>query len=199
MGTSVKDKGFTFDDFCVVVNDKKKADLIEGKIFMASPDNTEANKLAGWLYALMLCYVQLKRCGEVFHSRVSYRLDTKNGPEPDVSFVKQERLGLVDWGFVNGPPDLAIEVVSPESRERDYHDKRRQYEQHGVEEYWIVDEVEEKVTFLRLNNRGKYREIKVKQGVFRSEVLQGFWIQTKWFWERPLPVITEILDQLLPR
>ena len=43
-----------------------------------------------------------------------------------------------------------MEIVSPESIERDYETKGELYQDAGVEEYWIVDEVEQKVTLLRL-------------------------------------------------
>jgi len=66
------------------VKDKEKADLIEGTIYMASPDNLDANDLAAWLMALMFCYVQHTKAGQVYHSRVAFRLDQKNAPEPDV-------------------------------------------------------------------------------------------------------------------
>src|SRR5262249_48495267 len=43
---------FTFDDFCLLVKDGQKADLIDGVIYMASPDNTEAADLNVWLCRL---------------------------------------------------------------------------------------------------------------------------------------------------
>jgi len=40
---------YTFDDFCEMVREDQKADLIDGVIYMASPENTEANDLFVWL------------------------------------------------------------------------------------------------------------------------------------------------------
>src|SRR5438105_2261853 len=126
MGTTTVRSGcFTYEDFCALVRDGQKADLIDGVIYMASPENVEANDLFFWLGTLMYLYVQTKKLGKIHGSRVACRLDDKNAPEPDILFVAEKNRGRVKRGGVEGPPDLAIEIVSPESVERDYDKKRR--------------------------------------------------------------------------
>src|SRR5262245_42331240 len=98
----------TFDDFCQLVKPHQKADLLDGIIHMASPENTDANKLYTWLYRLLGDYVEEREIGQLFSQRVAFRLSEEYGPEPDIAFVKSARLHLVTRGFVNGPPDLAI-------------------------------------------------------------------------------------------
>lgn len=56
---------------------------------------------------------------------------------------------------------LAVEIVSPESRTRDYRFKRSEYSVVGIPEYWIVDPVEQKVTVLLLVE-GLYEETEYK-------------------------------------
>lgn len=199
MATVTQDKLLTFEDFCVLVKDGEKADLIDGVIYMASPDNTDANELFLWLGALISIFVRKKRLGKVFGSRVAFRLDDVNGPEPDIAFVSKERADLVKRGCVDGPPDLAIEIVSPESIDRDYKKKRRQYQAAGVREYWIVDEIEGKVILLRLNKEGRYREVRPRKGILYSEVLPGLWLRPEWLWKNPLPDEMKILAQWLGR
>jgi Uma2 family endonuclease len=135
----------TFEDFCWIIQDGQKADLIDGVIYMASPDNTNADELFGWLHALMLLFAMRKQLGRIVGSRVAFRLDDYNGPEPDIGFVSTARLGQIRRGFVLGAADLAVEIVSPDSIERDYGKKRLQYESAGFKEYWIVDELEKTV------------------------------------------------------
>jgi len=188
----------TFQDFCVLVRDDQKADLIDGVIYMASPENTDANALFVWLTILLGSYIERLDLGQLFGSRVAFLLSNKESPEPDLAVVVKNRLRLIEGGFVNGRPDLAIEIVSPESVERDYVKKRRQYQKARVPEYWIIDEMEEKVTLLRLGSDGKYREERARGGVLRSQVLPGFWIRPEWLWQRPRQKAM-ILDQLLGR
>jgi Uma2 family endonuclease len=188
---------YTFDDFCSLVRDGQKADLIEGAIHMASPDNTDANRLFGWLYGLIFAFAQIRQLGEVFGSRVAYRLSAYESPEPDIGFVCAARRHLIRRGYVMGPPDFAVEIASPESEERDYYKKRLQYQKAKIPEYWIVDEMQRKVTALSLSRQGQYREIRPRGGKLHSNVLSGFWLRTEWLWQEPLPWMTTVLEEIL--
>ena len=188
---------FTYDDFCALVTEDQKADLIDGVIYMASPENVDANKLFLWLVTVINLYVRQKKLGQVFGSRVACRLDDNNAPEPDILFVSAEHEDRIRPGGVEGPPDLALEIVSPESVDRDYDTKRRQYQRFGIPEYWIVDEEEQRVTLLRLGARGRYREVAARKGVFHSQALKGFRLDPSWLWQDPRPDELEILQQLL--
>src|SRR5262249_35159892 len=126
-------------------------------------------------------------------------LDKKNGPEPDILFVRKSRLHLVRRGHVAGPADLAMEIVSPDSVQRDYLTKRQQYEQAGIKEYWIIDEMTKKVLLLRLGPDGKYREIRAKDGVLHSREIRGFWLRPEWLWQQPRPKRLQILNKLLAK
>ncbi len=197
MPKTLAQDSYTFDDFCFLVKDGQKADLIDGVIYMASPDGPETFRLNKWLMGLADDFVTERDLGEIFGIRIAFRLDVLQSPEPDIGFVKKSRLHLVQKGFIDGPPDAALEIVSPESIERDYHKKRRQYEKYGVREYWIIDPMEETVILLRLNKRGKYQEVKAKDGIYSSEVIDGFWLDAKRLWQSPRPRKSMVLEQLL--
>jgi Uma2 family endonuclease len=188
---------YTFEDFCALVKDGEKADLIDGVIYMSSPDNTDANSLFMWLGGLINLFVEEKELGKVYGSRVAFRLGETNGPEPDIAFVRKDHLDRVERGFVRGGPDLAVEIVSPESVNRDYEKKRKQYEDAGIPEYWIVDEPEQKVTPLRLGKGGKYREVRPRKGILHSKALPGFWLRVEWLWQDPLPKTITVLREIL--
>ena len=197
MGTTTKNGTITFEDFCLIIKDGEKADLINGVIYMASPDNTDVDDLFMWLGRLMGDFVEERELGRVFGSRVAFRLDKPQGPEPDIAFVRTDRLHLVKRGYVEGAPDLAVEIVSPDSVERDYVLKREQYRQAGVAEYWIVDEMDQRVTLLRLTAAGAYREAKPRKGLLHSQVLPGFWLRPQWLWQQPRPKKTTVLAEIL--
>ncbi|HTU93094.1 MAG TPA: Uma2 family endonuclease [Gemmataceae bacterium] len=197
MGIETNGKKYTFEEFCFLIKDDEKADLIDGVIYMSSPENTDANTLFGWLFRLIGDFVEEYELGEVYGSRVAFRLGESHGPEPDIAFVRTERLHIVQRGFVEGPPDLAIEIVSPDSVERDYVRKREQYRQAGVKEYWIVDEMEQRVVLLKRSASGAYREIKSRKGVLHSQVLTGFWLRPEWLWQEPRPKKKKVLAEIL--
>jgi Uma2 family endonuclease len=196
MGIKARSDCFTYEDFCALVPDGQKADLIDGVIYMASPDNTDADDVFGWLFTVLSVYVEEKKLGRVFGSRVAFRLDEKSSPEPDIAFLRTEYADRIERGGVEGPPDLAIEIVSPDSVERDYKKKRKQYQHFGVPEYWIIDEEEQTVLLLRRNARGRYQEVPARRGKMHSEVLPGFWLDSAWLWP-PRPSRLAIIQQLL--
>jgi Uma2 family endonuclease len=196
VSTAVRNKLYNFDEFCVLVPDGQKADLIQGVIYVASPDNLDASRLFTWLITLMYSFVQPKRLGQVYGSRAAFRLGPHDSPEPDIAFVRLNRLHLRRRGYFAGRPDLALEIVSPDSVERDYRSKRLQYQEAGVLEYWIVDEIKKKVTLLRLDRHGVYREIRLRKGLLHSEVLTGFWLRPEWLWQDPLPIVTDVLAEI---
>jgi len=186
----------TYEDFCTLVREDQKADLINGVIYMASPENTDANELFTWLLTVMNLFVRRKRLGKIYGSRVAFRLADKHGPEPDLAFVRAKHLNRVQRGGVEGPADLAVEIVSPDSVERDYYLKRELYEEYGIPEYWIINEIDQSVTQLRLK-QGKYRQVSPKKGELHSKILPGFWLRLEWLWQEPRPDEIETLEQIL--
>jgi Uma2 family endonuclease len=189
----------TFDEFCQIIREDQKADLMDGVIYMPSPENTDSNELFLWLATLLHDIVQMLDLGKVYGSRVAFRLGEKNAPEPDIAFIRTNQLHRVHRGFIEGPADLAMEIVSPESVERDYEKKLQLYEKHGFLEYWIIDEELEQITVYYLDGRGKYRQIRLRKGELHSRALPGFWLKPKWLWQSPRPLKTDVLNEILGR
>ena len=107
---------FTYDDFCAVVGYDRKGDLIDGTIYLDGPESIKNNELFDWLLTLIGLYVRKRKLGEVHASRVACRLDDRNAPEPDILFVAENHRDRLRRRGVEGPPDLAVEVVAPPVR-----------------------------------------------------------------------------------
>ena len=155
---NVLQKWITVEEFYKKIPDGQKADLIEGAIYMASPDSRQQNLLTEFLVVLMKTYTDVKGLGEVFSSRFAFTLTPYRAPEPDVAFVRKERLYLVHDTGMKGGPDIAVEIVSLDSKERDYQSKKKSYEEAMVSEYWVIDPLQEKAIFYRLVNE-KYQRV----------------------------------------
>jgi len=92
------------------------------------------------------------------HSHVVVRLisnDEYNVRRPDVLFFAKSRTHLIGEKAMEGPPDLAVEVLSPCSIEVDREDKFAQYCDAGVAHYWIVDPAHRTIEGWRLEG-GQY-------------------------------------------
>jgi len=194
----VADDLLTVEDFYAFVSDGQKADLIDGVIYMASPDSRRANKLTLFLAGLFQGFVEARGIGgDVLGSRFAFRLSEFSAPEPDVAYVGPERVGLIGEGGMRGGPDIAVEIVSRESRHRDYDLKRQLYEEAGVSEYWIIDPIQKRVEFLLLE-QGRYQLAPLEQNrLFRSRALPGFWIDVDWLLADRLPPATRCLREIL--
>jgi Uma2 family endonuclease len=196
--TNRKNNLVTVPEFYRLVPDGQKADLIDGVIYMASPDSIRSNDLTGFIEFLLRGFNAARKIGgRVYVNRVAFRLARHRAPEPDVAYVRPERIHLVSATDVKGAPDIAVEVVSPESRTRDYRLKKRIYREAGVTEYWILDPQRDRFEFHQLV-REKYRPMELgREHNFRSQVLPGFWLDVNWLRVEPLPNAYECLQAIL--
>jgi Uma2 family endonuclease len=187
----------TVDTFNAIVGDGQKADLIDGVIYMASPDTVENDQIASCLHTVLRSYVEKRDLGRVFGSRFAFVLSKHRAPEPDVAFVRRERLHLVGRHGMEGGPDVAVEVVSRDSRDRDYGDKKRLYLDAGVEEYWLVDPLQRRAEFYRLSG-DLYEMVPLEANrIFRSVAVRGFWLDVDWLFTEPPVKAVEKLQEIL--
>jgi len=112
----------------------------------------------------------------------------RSGREPDVMYISNAKVVSQQERFMAGPPDIVVEVVSDDSVRRDQNVKLLEYQELGASEYWLVDSRpgEQSADFFVLDAHGRYQPAPVEDGVFRSTVLDGFWLKIDWlFEERP--------------
>jgi Uma2 family endonuclease len=189
----------TVEEFVLRVQDGQKADLLDGVIYMASPDSPEAADLNVFLTILLGGFVGKRKLGKVYGPRSAFRLfpapDEHYAPEPDIAFVGQDRRHLWKGSVFHGPPDMALEIVSPDSIERDTVLKRDAYERAGVGEYWIVDLLQSQCTLLRLQGK-TYRQVQPSGSIFHSGVIEGFWLDADWLFADELPEPLSCLEQV---
>ncbi len=126
-----------------------------------------------FLFLAFLHYLQ-PRAGKVHFSPLRLRIRPGKFREPDLLLLLSATDPRRQNRFWLGA-DLALEVVSEEKPERDLVDKRGDYAEGGVPEYWIVNPQSETITVLRLSGQA-YEEA----GIYRrgesaaSVVLAGF-------------------------
>ena len=157
------------------------------------PPGTLHQKLVGFLFHVLGLFVEFYRLGQVLTA--PYEMKTSpdsNAREPDVLFVANEHSDRLVEQRLIGPADLVVEVVSQESFARDRGDKFYEYQEAGVREYWVIDPRpgKERADFWVLDERGRYRPVPLDaDGVYRSTVIPGFWIDADWLLgaERPDP------------
>lgn len=187
---------FTYSEFCSRVQEQK-ADLIRGEIIMASPATIGHERLTGFLYFILHAFVDEKKLGLIVGSRVAMKLDDENAPEPDLMFIRNDRLHLLGNTEIFGPADVAIEVISPGSRRLDTVDKKKLYAEYGVPEYWLIDIHKQEAHFWR-NENATWKNLPVdKNGIFHSVAITGFWLRLDWLFAAEQPDEVEIVQTIL--
>lgn len=117
-----------------------RLELVEGEIAV-SPSPTPAHSFAEMRLGIVLGnFIDANGLGELYRD-VDTILDQFNVQRPDILFFSKSRTHLVGEKAMLGPPDLAIEVISPSSVDIDRADKFAQYCKAGVAYYWIVDPI----------------------------------------------------------
>jgi Uma2 family endonuclease len=180
----------TFDEF--LHSPYPRAEWVDGEVFELSPENLDYQGVAGLLHPVLRSWVEQHDLGHVF---LNYLMRSR--PElpvraPDIMFVAKANQHRILRNFVEGPADLVVEIVSPDSASRDRVVKRREYREGGVPEYWLIDPLEGRAHFLALEV-GEYAPLPVDaDGVVHSRVLSGVWLKPEWLLGEPRPRITEI-------
>jgi Uma2 family endonuclease len=172
------------EDYIASPQSAHKSDLIEGVFVMASPASFEHAQLQGFLFSTFDIFVSTRNLGVVLGENAAYRLNEDNVYQPDVSFLRSERMHLAGEVRVDGAPDLAVEVLSPSSRRYDTVEKRINYARFGVREYWLVDPIDRNATVLE-QVQGEWIPLRAEEGVVRSKVLDGFWLRIEWLFPAP--------------
>jgi Uma2 family endonuclease len=173
-----------------------RAELIEGVVYMPSPvsaaDHGEPHfDLVTWLgvYRARTPHV---RGGD----NSTLRLDLDNEPQPDGYLRLVEEHGgqarLVD-GYVTGAPELVVEVAAS-SASYDLHEKLNAYRRNGVREYVVWRVWDEVIDWLVLR-QGRYEPLAPVDGVFRSEVFPGLWLDAAAVIRGDLARVLEVLQQ----
>lgn len=184
----------SWEEFLEWADEDTYAEWVDGEVVCMSPASRRHQRIARFLTASLQAYAEEHQIGEVMPAPFPMRLG-RSGREPDLLFVARQHLDRLQPTHLSGPADLAVEIVSPESRTRDRRDKLREYEREGVREYWLIDPERNQAQFYLLDASGTYRESAVENGVFHSAVLAGLWLRVDWLWQEPLPPLLSVLRE----
>jgi Uma2 family endonuclease len=183
----------SYEEFLDWADEDTLAEWVDGAIVMTSPASRRHQKIVNFLVAILSAFSEIHSLGEVIDGPFQMKLG-RSGREPDVLFVAQAHLDRFRPTYLDGPADLVIEVVSPESAGRDRGDKFYEYREAGIPEYWLIDPQLQQAEFYQLDAAGRYQNIAPDAaGVYCSRVLPGFWLRVDWLWKEPLPDATQAL------
>ncbi len=123
----------TYEEFLAWADEDTLAEWVDGEVMMTSPASYRHQDTADFLVSVLRPFVEIHQLGIVCSAPFQMKLE--HGREPDLLFVAQEHLGRLKETYLDGPADLVVEIVSPESVARDRGDKFYEYSRGGVPEY----------------------------------------------------------------
>lgn len=175
----------------------KKAELIEGIVYVATPVRAQRHgrphsDVIGWL-----SIYRAATPGITVLDNTTLRLDNDNEPQPDAMVCLEPALGGRSWigddDYVEGSPELIVEVAAS-SAAYDLHGKLHAYQRNGVQEYLAVLMYEQRVDWFVLRE-GVYERLEPDEaGVLRSRVFPGLWLASQALLAGDLAAVLQVLQ-----
>lgn len=174
--------------------DEAKYEWINGTVIQISPTSVRHIYIQKYLQYLLDAYLSFNPIGQIFPDQLAMQIGS-TFRVPDVVFLLNESLARLTANSLQDPAEICIEIVSPESVERDYGDKFAEYEAGGVREYWIIDLTRQQTHFYRLNANNVYeRCAEDEHGNFTTPLLPKFSLDVPRLWQEHLPTLAETVS-----
>lgn len=143
------------------ITEQEKAEFINGEVIIHSPVKKAHNEISGNIYKIISSYVIENDLGFVGIEKILIQC-TRNDYEPDLCFFNKVTSSKFKADQALFPiPNLIVEVLSKGTEKRDRGIKFEDYQNHGVQEYWIVDPVSNTIEQYILTSEKEY-ELKLK-------------------------------------
>lgn len=187
----------TYEQFLEHSDEDVLAEWVDGEVIEMTVDERH-DDIGGFLYALLRYYSDEHGSGRLFQE--PFQMKTAPdlpGRSPDIFFLSAANMGRLRRKHVEGPADLVIEIIGPESVERDRGTKYVEYERGGVGEYWIVDPIHKRAEFHVRGTDDLFHEVAAdSEGWYQSVILAGLRVNVNWLWQEPLPPLRAVLTEV---
>lgn len=136
----------------------------DGKLVLMHPPTGRHALILRWLSKVFEAEIERLNLPWIPLQGIGIRTAVNRARIPDLCIVTRDQIQdyLEVSVVIESAALLAVEIVSPESKTRDYRFKRAEYSVAGISEYWIVDPTEQKVTILVL-----------VEGLYEETIYQG--------------------------
>jgi Uma2 family endonuclease len=182
MPSVIDTKHLTFADYLLLPPIVQRYDILDGEMVMAAAPTGRHQWINSKIYRAVFAYLQAQQRGMVLYAPcdILIRRDPLRTRQPDLFIFLQGRSDvenvedLLDQPVITLPPDIAIEILSPNETRRMRNDKVEDYRRIGVKECWIVSPQAQTVEVLKLSPTGTETVDIYGIGMrLQSDLLQG--------------------------
>ncbi|MGA2588272.1 MAG: Uma2 family endonuclease [Bryobacteraceae bacterium] len=159
--------------------DLKNAELIDGVVHVSSPVSSEHGSLDTLIHMWLAYYAQATPGCRAGNNSTWLMLDS--APQPDAYLRSHGGQSGDDRLYCTGAPELAVEI-SLTSTEVDFGPKRKLYQRAGVQEYITTELFRKRLVWHVLQNGVYFYQEYPPDGILRSLVFPGLWLDVTAFW-----------------
>lgn len=166
------------------MGEDEPGELVDGQLEEEEVADSPHEVIVSALLYVLLTWAR-EHGGRVLASDAKYALSSRRGRKPDISMVLQRDRKLPRRGAIQHPPDLVVEVISPDPRDRrrDRIEKLREYAVFGVRFYWLVDPDARTIEILKLGEDGYYiHALDAAEGTINVPGLEGLTLDLDALW-----------------
>jgi Uma2 family endonuclease len=164
------------DDELMSLPDGNRYELINGELIDMGNSGALHGYVCSILVMALMNYILPRKLGIVLDSSTAFAMKNGNKRSPDISFVSKEKLqGFEELpdGFLDGAPDLAIEVLSPNNTIAEIHQKIVEYFENGSRLVWVINLKQHYVLVYR-SAKEPDRLLKQSDSLDGEDVIAGF-------------------------
>ena len=149
-------------------------ELVKGELFTMSPSGEEHGAITVRITVRLGEFVAAHKLGIVYGAETGFKLESDPDTvlAPDVAFISREKVKKLSKGYRTGPPDLAVEVISPGDSQRRIEQKTLRWLRGGASVVWNIDPNSRTVTVHRLNSEP--RLLVERDDLTDDDLLPGF-------------------------
>lgn len=177
-------KRVTYEEFLKITEgNEDRYEYIDGEVFLLSSPGIKHQMVLSNMNLVLLNWFVGKKC-RVFAAPfdvtlINQELNDKNVVQPDILISCDYNEQRNERDRYTGIPSLVVEILSPQTRNRDYTKKLNVYLQGGVREYWIVDPKKMKVIQYCFSDNDMYEMVVYKHpDIVKSIHFKGLEIST---------------------
>lgn len=179
--TETLEKNYTYLEFLQMDLDEGFLyELLNGQIVHRSAPSLKHQEVLSELNDIVKKYTKENNLGKVYFAPVDVCLDDNNVPQPDLVFVSNKNKKITEGDYINGIPELVVEIISKGSVVRDRVTKKNIYERFGILEYWLIDLENQTIEVYNINKNNQYdleSSAEYSDEKIKSKVLKGLEIK----------------------
>ena len=155
---------YTYEDY---LRWEGRWEIIDGIAYdmspAARPDHQVIGNNIGWVFKNALLKANCKSCK--VYQPIDVKIDESNVVNPDLLIVCKK----IESQYLDSPPELVVEIISPSSKLKDLHTKYDLYRKFGVKYYLIVDAEKHTIDIYELDPKGEYQAIPIDSEFLLSD------------------------------